>query len=265
MRTKKSRLTEVNVVAKSVHRTSIQSYAQTVKIRFSDTLMESFSAASGDVNPLHLSESYARQSPYGQRVVFGALGFLACLAKMPVPEGKTIASAQVDFRGGMFVDIDYDHDVKAGETQLSDGGNAVLQLRLTYRDGNSDTAVLPENPVFPLSAARKLEARDISPGMSFSGNYAPSRSAFQALQDALGLRHDATAIAALAASYAAGMELPGEAAALSSFRFDITGPPQLPARLSVSVVKYDDRFGMLHTRFSLGFAEEKLSRLSAPP
>ena len=235
-----------------------------MKIRFSEALMGLFSAASGDVNPLHLSDSYARQSPYGQRVVFGALGFLACLAKAPVPAGKTIASVQVDFRGGMFVDIDYDHEGNAGETHLSDGGNAVLQLRLTYRDGNPDIAVLPANPVFPLSAARKLAAEDISPGLSFSGIYAPSRSAFQELRNALGLRHDAAAIAAMAASYAAGMELPGEAAALSSFRFDITGPLQLPARLSVSAVKYDDRFSMLHTRFSLGFAEGKITALVRP-
>jgi NAD(P)-dependent dehydrogenase (short-subunit alcohol dehydrogenase family) len=243
---------------------SAQGYDRSVKVRFSDALMSSFSAASGDVNPLHLSDGYARRSPYGQRVVFGALGVLACMAKSPVPAGRTVDSAQADFRGGMFVDVDYDLDVTEGEARLSDGGNTVLQLRLTYRAGRAEPVLLPEHREFSLAAPRKLQAADISAGMSFSGSYAPSRSEFQALRDALRFTDDAAAIASMAASYAAGMELPGEAAALSSFRFQITAPPTLPTRLSVTAEKYDDRFGMLHLRFSLGFAEGRIAALVRP-
>jgi acyl dehydratase len=42
-------------------------------IRFTPEDLELFSRASHDRNPLHLSDEYARRTPYGGRVVFGVL------------------------------------------------------------------------------------------------------------------------------------------------------------------------------------------------
>lgn len=44
-----------------------------------------FSEASGDRNPLHLNREYARSTPYGQQVVFGCLGAIACLRQISLP------------------------------------------------------------------------------------------------------------------------------------------------------------------------------------
>ena len=52
-----------------------------------------FSAASHDRNPLHLSEEYARTTPYGQPVVFGILGVLAALGQLPDDPERALVDA----------------------------------------------------------------------------------------------------------------------------------------------------------------------------
>jgi acyl dehydratase len=76
-------------------------------IRFSEEDIELFSAVSGDRNPLHVSREYASQTPYGHRVVFGALGAVACLGRMPLPGGWTIRRLRAEFLRPMFLNVDY--------------------------------------------------------------------------------------------------------------------------------------------------------------
>jgi acyl dehydratase len=57
-----------------------------------------FSAASGDRNPLHLSEEYARATPYGEPVVFGMLGVLAALGHLADRQDRLLQRLSVEFR-----------------------------------------------------------------------------------------------------------------------------------------------------------------------
>src|SRR5437764_10321352 len=51
-----------------------------------------FAAATGDVNPLHVSADYAHRTPYGEPVVHGMLVALAALAHLPTLDTGTALS-----------------------------------------------------------------------------------------------------------------------------------------------------------------------------
>ena len=66
-------------------------------LRFRWEDIKAFSRASGDRNPLHLSESYARRSPFGRPVVFGVLGGLHCLRHFPKRPGRRAVEIAMTF------------------------------------------------------------------------------------------------------------------------------------------------------------------------
>ena len=64
-----------------------------------------FSAASRDRNPLHLSEEYARSTPYGEPVVFGMLGVLVALGHLADRQDRLLQRLSVEFRNPLSVGI----------------------------------------------------------------------------------------------------------------------------------------------------------------
>jgi hypothetical protein len=78
-----------------------------LKIRFREEQLQLFAAASLDVNPLHFSRKYARATAFGERVVYGMLGFAACLGQLTPPSGKNISNVSVELELPLFLDVDY--------------------------------------------------------------------------------------------------------------------------------------------------------------
>ena len=76
-------------------------------LRFETGDLDLFSQASHDRNPLHLSETYARKTPFGERVVFGVLGALCCLAERDTFQDCALSSIDVHFVEPIFVGTDY--------------------------------------------------------------------------------------------------------------------------------------------------------------
>jgi len=76
-------------------------------MRFEEKHLQLFAAASLDFHPLHLSSKYAHTTPFGQRVVYGMLGFSACLAQIAPFPGKVVSSVRVEFDSALFLEVDY--------------------------------------------------------------------------------------------------------------------------------------------------------------
>ena len=76
-------------------------------IKISDDDMELFARLSSDRNPMHMEPAYARQSPFGEQIVFGMLGCALGLGKV---ENKVLirtSGIRIDFQKPMFPGREY--------------------------------------------------------------------------------------------------------------------------------------------------------------
>ena len=69
--------------------------------------VEMFAALSGDTNPIHLDESYAKNSDFGQRIVHGmfSAALISAVAGTKLPgAGGIYLSQELKFRKPIFID-----------------------------------------------------------------------------------------------------------------------------------------------------------------
>jgi 3-hydroxybutyryl-CoA dehydratase len=65
-----------------------------------------FAAISGDFNPMHVNETYAKTTPYGRRIAHGiiSVSLIAGLLGMKLPGAGTVhVSQSVDFKKPVFI------------------------------------------------------------------------------------------------------------------------------------------------------------------
>jgi FkbH-like protein len=209
-----------------------------------------FSAASHDRNPLHLSDEYARTTPFGRPVVFGILGVLAALSRLPDDPGGVLLDVDVEFRQPLSVGVRYRVETNrtaAGTHRLLvwDAGRLAVKMTVTQGAGSD----LPREPTTSPTVAR-IEPVDraldeLEPGTAVSGSYAPSQPSFDRLLDRWdldrkGLGRDRLA-ALLWSSYLIGMELPGRRALYWSLelRFAPGVPGNQPFTYAAAVARAD--------------------------
>ena len=106
-------------------------------ICFTTQDLAQFSAASGDRNPLHVSEQYARASPYGEPVVFGMLGVLAILGHFPDRPKQRLRHLSVEFRNPLTVGVPYRVEIvePSGDravAKLYDAARLMLKASMTF-------------------------------------------------------------------------------------------------------------------------------------
>jgi NAD(P)-dependent dehydrogenase (short-subunit alcohol dehydrogenase family) len=213
------------------------------RIRFSEHDLEIFSAASGDVNPLHLSPGYASRTVYGQRVVFGALGAAACLGHVAIPAGFRVVHMAAGFHRPMFLDVDYQVQLASTEgrveVRLLDGSVHVLSLTLAWQPGDPPQAgpgaAPPTNGLFKCPEPALYQESDLQPGLRAAGPYCPSVPALEELCARWQITASRFLVEVLLwASYTVGMEIPGKQALFSKLALNFTGEPH-----DVTAVDYE--------------------------
>ena len=198
-------------------------------IRFGEDDLKLFAAASGDVNPLHVSQSYAAQTAYGGRVVYGVLGALAALGQASVRRNCHVSRLRADFLRPMFPGVDYQArlTLDAGDeiVSLFDGAMPVLSLRIGYGEGDSHrTAFRTDEPLFTRTSAAVRDRLEVVPGVAVAGRYRTNALARDALCRRYNVHAPASVVDTLLwSSYGVGMELPGRDALFTQFVAELSG------------------------------------------
>jgi NAD(P)-dependent dehydrogenase (short-subunit alcohol dehydrogenase family) len=230
----------------------------TATVTFSKDDLALFSKASGDRNPLHLSEEYARGTPYGEPVVFGCLGALACLGHVPLPAGE-LRTLHGEFMRPMFAGVHYrvESTEKEGTwvARLFDGSLPVVSLTIT--PGRSQTERDAESELSPTGCFDRREPvararEDVVRGLEISGHYACDPAAVATLAEYWQV--DPFLAMTLAwSSYLVGMQLPGESALFSKIALNFHRTVPASARMSyrASVASVDSRFDQIRMDVSL--------------
>lgn len=197
-------------------------------IRFTPENLELFSTASHDRNPLHLSDEYARRTPYGGRVVFGVLDGLTAMRTIPERPGQVLSTVEFEFFDTALLGIDYtvqirENDEREVAVQVMDGRRPVLEAVLGFAEVKAarwTTASAHAGATQP----GELASQELPVGHRVAGSYGPPEAAFAQLRSKLGLNQSWLApqhVAALLwSSYLIGMELPGKRALFSRLRIE---------------------------------------------
>lgn len=197
-------------------------------IRFTPEDLELFSRASHDRNPLHLSDEYARRTPYGGRVVFGVLDGLTAMGTIPDRPGQVLSTVEFEFFDTALLGIDYsvqirENDERELSVQVMDGRRPVLEAVLGFVNGKA--GVWTPGPAHAgATEPRELTSRELPVGHHVAGRYGPSETDLAQLRSKLGLKQSWLASQHVAAlmwsSYLIGMEMPGKRALFSRLRVE---------------------------------------------
>ncbi len=226
-------------------------------VSFSEQDLADFSKASGDRNPLHLSREYALCTPYGQQVVFGCLGAIACLGRLALPAHWTITELQAEFLRPMFLSVLYRVEISEKEgswiVRLFDGSLNVVSITLKTSPGEHISGEeMPGTALFPRGEAAAWKQEDMVPGLVISGQYACDPDALRIVTQRWGADPFLTRVFCWS-SYLTGMELPGESALFSklSLHFDSLARGYAKWEYRASVGAIDPRFGQIRLDVSL--------------
>jgi NAD(P)-dependent dehydrogenase (short-subunit alcohol dehydrogenase family) len=184
-----------------------------MKLRFTDKDVEAFASASGDRNPLHMSDKYATTTPMGTRIVHGALVAWSC-ARHALPTGAVVSSLRANFYSPTEINRDYVMEVEGQwNAKLFDGRRLLANFEFTVGEPDVNSFAQPakySKSFFPRTEARTDEPSTLNQDQY--GRYFPDLPALN-----LGLGNDWLAVGLAATSYFVGMEFPGQRALLKKF------------------------------------------------
>ena len=111
-------------------------HKETFTVSITEEMLAAFKAITGDINPLHNDEEYAKSKGHGGRVVYGMLtaSFLSTLAGVYLPGEKSLIH-EVKTK---FVKPVYIGDVLTVEGVVDDKHDAFKLLDIKYTIRNQD-------------------------------------------------------------------------------------------------------------------------------
>jgi NAD(P)-dependent dehydrogenase (short-subunit alcohol dehydrogenase family)/acyl dehydratase len=221
-------------------------------LRITELQLEHFAEASGDRNPLHLDDGFARQTPFGRRICYGALVTMAALGTLQRAALEHVQVLEVQFKQPVFPDEEY--TILPGtwdreSIRIEVTGRGVLAATVTViRDAS--VAPLPpaakqSRPSYLASPSSKTFDELSRMETPVSEHYACRLDLLSALAAELQADHvpDSILVWLCAASYTVGMLIPGQDALFAGARIVRSSSPQ-SGKLTASVRDADDRTGL---------------------
>lgn len=235
-------------------------------LRFSQEDAELFANASLDRNPLHLSERYARKSPFGEPVLHGVLGGISLLAASKKRPDHALSKVTMDFLNPIFCEIPYRIELQEDEKKtcanLFDGKRPLVSVQFEF------IRKVLKNDLLPIQASKGVDAptdvplNDISIHSVRTESYFPSWPDLERVYSKYSLAKQGVSRADLAAlfwcSYSVGMLIPGRRALFSKLKLALN-PDFIfavkPFDSKLIVEKIDPRFSSIQTKGSLGYGD----------
>jgi len=119
--------------------------------------VQAFAGLSGDFNPLHVDEEFAKKNHFGTRIAHGALGFIISTGlsnQMGIYEGTTIAfmECSVKYPAPLLIGATIHVEVTPTEVRHSSKpGRGVLKQRLLLVDQN-DKVIMESDQVLMMKS-----------------------------------------------------------------------------------------------------------------
>jgi NAD(P)-dependent dehydrogenase (short-subunit alcohol dehydrogenase family)/acyl dehydratase len=224
-------------------------------LRLSQEHLQRFAEASGDRNPLHVEEAFARRTPYGRCIAHGALVTAAALGSADATALANLRSVDARFKQPVFPGEDYavsvvQADARKTRVEVAAAGQVAVTVTVSAAADASEPQLPPaarqEAPAHAASPRRHTLEELAGADASFSERYACDLEALSRLAAELGAADvpDAILVWLAAASYTVGMLVPGRDALLVGARIARASRPDVGA-LDASVKTVDDRTGLV--------------------
>jgi len=222
-------------------------------LRLTEGHIRRFADASGDRNPLHVDDLFARTTPYGRCISHGALVCIAALGSVDPEALRHTTRLDVDFSQPVFPDEPYTVScAEAGEGQArvevarAEQPAAAIRVAFDHAEPTLPRAS-PDALSLPSASPRHYKLEELAAGhVSVSERYVCQVEALSALADELGAGNvpDSLLIWLSAASFAVGMLIPGRDALFARARVS-RSVDEAEGMLSASVRMTDDRSGLV--------------------
>ena len=223
------------------------------RVSLTDEQLSRFAKSSGDRNPLHIDERFARRTPYGRRIAHGALVAMAALGSANEEALLHATALEMQFKKPVVPGGEYTVDViESSEDkvriEVAGGGRLALGVAVTI---DQAVAALPSPSNFerpaPPPLPREYTLEDFTAAeVTITEPFAADVEALSALAADLGAGHVPAALLAwlAAASFTVGMLVPGRDALFAGGRITRTSAPA-SGELTVSVSAADERTGFV--------------------
>jgi short-subunit dehydrogenase len=232
-------------------------------ITFTEEDIDLFADCSYDYNPLHCNYEYARKTPYGERVVHGVLGILACLKYLANKiKNQSINDIRVQFWLPLFCNVNYEIreeiiNSENVEYLITDGNTKILQLKFVLSNKQNTIHEEREQKMIkwnPLESPNDCNIENLAKGKTYSGLYSVNHDKLFLLNKKFDIDYTLNKEVAflLWSSYFIGMVVPGKQALFSSLEVHIKSPEELDLlEYEVHVDRFDMRFNRLTMTFEI--------------